>query len=455
MTFDPHLATIRFGMGLNPRHALPRDAAALLAEIDADTAYPIAPFAKAKPTALAFQDASRARRKAVDTDGEEAAIEALRDLRRAANTVRDDALRATFARAVEAPTGIAARLTSFWADHFTVRARNGALRHLVTPYIEEAIRPHINGRFSDMLRAVVVHPMMLLYLQQTRSVGENSEIGKRSARGLNENLARELLELHTLGVDGPYTQADVRELANLLTGLNYGAKRGFFFDPRAAEPGAETVMGVRYATQDSLANIMQAVDDLAQHPATARHVAFKIAQFFVSDQPPAPLVDHLTQVFRATQGDLAQVTAALIDHPQAWARALQKVKPPPHFIGSGLRALGVEGIVIARAGTRSTRSVIDRPLRVMGQPWENPVGPDGWPEDSRLWVTAQGMAARINWGMQSPRRIMSGRMPDPRDFVNDALGPYVSQDVVFAAGAAEVRDEGIGIVLSSPAFQRS
>lgn len=455
MSFDAELATIRFGLGLSPRHDVPRSVDALLEEARATPRHPITAFPDVRPTMADIRQGTRDRRAARGTDQEEMVVEKLREMRRAINEERDQALRIHFARAVDAPIGISERLTAFWADHFTVLPRNGASFHLISGYIEQAIRPHIMGRFEDMIVAAALHPMMLLFLDQSPSVGAGSVFGIKRKRGANENLARELLELHSLGVDGPYTQTDVSELADLLTGVSYVAEKGVRYDPRGAEPGAETVLGVTYSDHDSLENVQTALRDLARHPATAQHLSYKLAQYFTRDEPSPDLVSAMADTYLASDGNLGSVVARMLDHPDAWAGPPSKIKPPDHYVASGLRALGVQGIGIIRSNRRTTREVFHVPLRVMGQPWQRANGPDGWPEIGTDWVTPQAMAGRINWAMQVPRKMMKGRLSDPRDFVTEALGRFAGEDVLFAARAAESREEGIGIVLASPAFQRS
>lgn len=455
MRFDPTLAAVRFGSGLSPIIGPPDNTDAILAEIDDVFAFAIPGYSDADPSISDYQQASMTRTKARGTDQAEATEQAFREVRQAANRVYDQALRSSLARHVGAQIGFKPRLSAFFADHFTVKSRGGPQRHLVTPFVEDAVTPHLNGYFSAMLRAVITHSMMLLYLQQFQSVGPTSTVGKRRNRGINENLARELLELHTLGVDGVYAQADVRELAELLTGLTYNGQRGFFYDERFAEPGAETVLGITYDAADGLDNILHAIDDLAVHPQTARHIAGKIAAAFVADTPDVGLVDAMTAAFVATDGFLPSVYAAMLDHPASWHADLLKIKSPQRFITSAMRALGVTGDQVDQASGRNTRALFVTPLRVMGQPWERPNGPDGWPEDSTDWISPQGMAGRISWAMTAPRILVQNRLPDPRDFVQTALGSLAGQDVIFAASAAEVRDEGVGVVLASPAFQRS
>lgn len=360
-------------------------------------------------------------------------------------------------RRVQATDAMRERLSTFWADHFTTVGRDSVTRMAHPIYIEEAIRPHVSGRFAEMLKAVVTHPVMLVYLDQNRSVGPNSPVARkarRKKRGLNENLARELLELHTLGVGAPYAQADVRELAELLTGLRYSHPKGFAFQPGFAEPGPETVLGREYGGETpALADIHAVLEDLAVHPATAAHIARKLAVHFVSDRPDPALIDAMTVRFSETGGDLHAVYEAMLNHPAAWNFDQSNVKPPLDFVASALRALDVTpGEMPMDVPVRLYRTLI-APMTLMGQEWERAPGPDGWPEADTDWITPQRLAARLQWAMTAPAGIRRA-LPDPRDFVDTALGRHAPEAVRFAAMAAEDRAEGIGLVLASPAFQR-
>ena len=460
MPFDPTIAAIRFGTGLSPLIAPPDSVAAMLAaltgpdRIAAD--WPIPAYSALAPDTAALRLLNRDRNRARDAGQAaqaaslDAEVKAMRDANRG---IGDAAFLATLIRGAVAPDGLRERLTAFWADHFTVKANQGAIRHLVTPYVEEAIRPHLAGRFADMLRAVVTHPMMLNFLNQSASVGPNAPAANGGRRGLNENLARELLELHTVGVGAAYGQADVRELAELLTGLSVDNAGVFGFDPRKAEPGAETVLGVTYGADATVDNVMAALENIAIHPATARHIVGKLAVHFVADTPDSGLVDALTARFTDTGGDLGAVYATLLDHPAAWARERAKVKPPVAYLTSALRALAVPPDVLIGLDRRDLNVTLQRPLRVMGQDWERPIGPDGWPEAAAAWITPQGMAGRIDWALSMPE-ILRPDLPDPRQFVRDALGDSAPATVTFAAGAAATRAEGVAMVLSAPAFQR-
>jgi uncharacterized protein (DUF1800 family) len=256
-----------------------------------------------------------------------------------------------------------------------------------------------------------------------------------------------------VGAGGPYGQGDVRELAELLTGLGADEQGRLTFRPERAEPGAETVLGVTYPARAGLEAIEAALRDLAAHPATALHLARKLAVHFVSDAPDEDLVGALADAFRDTGGDLAAVTAALLDHPAAWDPLRAKVKPPLGFVASALRALGVDERRLLAWDVREARRSLLNPLGVMGQPWGQPDGPDGWPEAPEAWVTPQFMAARIDWALNRPEEMLP-ELPDPRDFAATALGPLASPEVLFAARAAERPSEGVGVVLASPDFQR-
>lgn len=457
MPFDPTIAAIRFGTGLSARLPAPVSVAAMLAALTgpdlAAQALPIPGFSAARPDLASFRLLLQARRRAQGTTDEallQAEFLAMRDASRAARLAH---FQATLLRGVQTADGLRERLTLFWADHFTVRARENFAAHLVAPFVADAIRPHLTKHFADMLRAVITHPMMLIYLDQIRSAGPNSPAAGRGGRGLNENLARELLELHTVGVDGRYDQTDVRELAELLTGLVWTAADGFHFNPRWAEPGAETVLGVTYDAAATLDTVLAALDGLAAHPDTGLHIARKLAVHFVSDTPDPGLVTDLAAVFARTGGDLLAVTAALLDHPAAWSPEPAKVKPPFDYVQSALRALDVPVAAVAGLTARRMVRLFGTPLTLMGQSWEEPPGPDGWPEAAAAWITPQAMAGRIDWAMTAPGALLPG-LPDPRAFVRTALGPTPPEAVLFAAEAAESTAEGIGLILASAAFQR-
>ena len=240
--------------------------------------------------------------------------------------------------ALGAEIGFAERLVWFWSNHFCVSADKGNVRQICGAYEREAIRAHALGRFGDMLLAVESHPAMLLYLDNARSIGPNSVAGLRQKRGLNENLAREILELHTLGVRSVYTQDDVTRFANVITGWTVRPLRDdpvhggeFTFNPRTHQPGAQTVLGTSFPdTGFEQGRAVLAM--LAAHPATARHLATKLARHFVADEPPPALVERLAKSFRDSQGHLKEVAKALVGAPEAWDAPRSKLKRPGEWI---------------------------------------------------------------------------------------------------------------------------
>lgn len=445
---------MRFGYGAGPGHALPSGAGGYLDALGApDRAvqdFPMPPFAHFTEHLLAFYAGRRMERGGDAAEGQVKRRAAMRALRAG----EDAAHRAWINRAVHGAVPLRDRLTAFWADHFTVAPSSHVLRPGYPAFVDEAIRPHVTGRFADMLRAVTTHPMMIRYLDQQVSVGPNSRTGKNHDRGLNENLAREVLELHTLGAGSGYTQVDVTEFAELLTGLSI-KEGGFFFRPHIAEPGAETVLGTRYGGdyKARLEDILKALDDLAARPETAAHLARKLAVHFVSDTPPEALVADLTSAFQRSDGNLAEVTAVLLDHPLALDQFGAKIRQPTEFILSAIRALGPEAAQIARLKRGALVRVLRAPLAAMDQSPGRALGPDGWPEQAEAWVTPAGLATRISWAMAVPRTL-SPQLPDPSDLLHKTLGDLAAPRTRFAAQTAEARWEGIGLIFASPEFNR-
>jgi len=459
VSFSSDHAEIRFGCGLSPQVAPPPSLEAMLAGLDGPdrmaARFPMVPQDEYWQRRGQWLELKRQRRKSSGARAAELADQA-KEMNRG---FRADLLRGlgqSVLRWSETQSGFRERLALFWADHFTTVGKTGPQRSAVSIYVDAAIRPNLSGRFGDLLVAAVTHPMMLTYLDQRVSVGPQSAFARRKgkARGLNENLAREVLELHTLGVDGPYGQADVRQLAELFTGLTINRTGAMEFRPGWAEPGEEEVLGRRYGGNPArLEAVQSALHDLAVHPATADHVARKLAVHFVSDAPDPALVSHMAARFLATGGALRAVYAAMLEHPAAWGGGPGNVKPPFDFIASACRALAVAPARIETAKESQVNRLILQPARAMGQFWQRPNGPDGWPEADAAWITPQGLSARLRWAMAVPRRLLAD-LPDPRSFVDTALGAAAPEPVRFAARAAETRAEAVGLVLSAPAFQR-
>lgn len=458
--FDPILADIRFGCGLSPKIASPISAyemlAGLIAPDEMARKYPIETFPTFR-TRMQERTVLQKALKAARKEGNPKPVrKQIQQLKAAARKEHFKWMAAHLNRRIHSATPMLERLESFWADHFTATGKAGLLRRAVSPYVESAIRPHLTGRFEDLLISAVTHPLMVHYLDQKLSIGPNSDHAKmRKAKvGLNENLAREILELHTLGVDGPYSQTDVRELAELLTGLTFGANQGRYFRKDFVEPGQETVLGMTYGGDPaSIADVETVLRDLARHPATARHIAGKLAIHFVSDQPDPSLVDALETAYLDSGGALGRVYEALLIHPTVWNTPHPNVKQPFDFVASALRALTVSPDMLADAREKDFRRRIFDPMRLMGHTWQKPNGPDGLEEIDSAWITPQGIAARLQWAVAMPQ-LLQPDLPDPRDFVENALGHHATKSVRFAAKAAESRADGIGLVLASPAFQR-
>ena len=455
MTPDPILAACRYGYGLPLPKGAPQDPDAMLASLSGpDSMATTFPGPRVDQALLALMtDTDTALKTSRRKQGSEAS-EARATYRAhvaSLQSLRLSAAKTTFARALDAPDGFRERLVQFWASHFTTTARSNTQAPLPSALVEEAIRPHLTAPFSDMLRAAILHPAMLSYLDQSSSVGPNSAFGQRKKKGLNENLARELLELHTLGAGAGYTQADVRQMAELLTGVFLG-KKGATFNPVRAEPGPETVLGQTY-DGDTLAAIHRALDDLAQRPETAAHLARKLATHFVADNPDMALVDQISAAYRRTNGDLMATYTALLTHPAAWAPGKHKARQPFDFMVAALRALGLSGAQVLRMGDGPFRRMILNPMTPMGQPWQSAPGPDGWAEEAEAWITPQGMATRITWAMEVPGRLVRP-LPNPTALMTRALGPNPAPALAWAVPRAESPRQAVGLILASPDFNR-
>jgi uncharacterized protein (DUF1800 family) len=352
-----------------------------------------------------------------------------------------------FDMALGAEIGFVERLVWFWSNHFCVSADKGNVRPICGAYEREAIRAHVLGRFGDMLLAAESHPAMLIYLDNARSIGPDSIAGQRQKRGLNENLAREILELHTLGVRTVYTQDDVTRFANVITGwtvipLRQDATHGgeFVFNARMHQPGPQVVIGKSYS--DSGVEQGRAVlAVLARHPATAKHVATKLARHFVADEPPPALVERLSKRFLATQGDLKEVSKTLVTSPEAWEAPRAKLKRPGEWIIASLRALGV---------TPPDVGPVMQAHNLLGQPLWRPPAPNGFADESAPWL--DGLTQRLDIANQLARR--AGAAVDPREAFEETLAPLASTETRQAITRAESRPQALALLLMAPEFQR-
>lgn len=355
--------------------------------------------------------------------------------------------------AVDSRTPFVERLVHFWGNHFTVSATRPRIAPLAGAFEREAIRPHVLGRFRELLDAAVRHPAMLYYLDNAESIGPNSPTGGRRQKGLNENLARELLELHTLGVDGGYAQADVEQLARILTGWTVGrgdkdktaggALGRFHFAPRLHEPGGKTLLGTVIA-EGGEAEGRDALDLLARHPATARHVARKLVRHFIADDPPSAAVDALTKTFLDSDGDLAALARALIARPEAWRNPLAKVKTPNEFVISVLRATGYEAVEDRR---------LVHVLGLMGQDIFAAPSPAGWPDTAAAWISPEALMRRLEWSRDVARGLFA-RTVDSARVIETAFGPLMSPVTRQTLNMSTDKAETLFLAFAAPEFQR-
>jgi uncharacterized protein (DUF1800 family) len=364
-------------------------------------------------------------------------------------TYRAEAL-ARLQRAVLADCGFVERLVTFWSNHFCISANKGELARMWAGSFErEAIRPHVLGRFGDMLKAVEQHPAMLFFLDNQQSLGPDSRAGQNRKRGLNENLAREIMELHTLGVGGGYSQDDVTSLARIITGWTFAGRQGqlgapgsFVFNANAHQPGAQRLLGKVYEN-GGIGQGEAALADIARHPSTAKFIATKFARHFVADDPPPGLVAQLQEVFKKSDGDLRALTVALVDSDEAWQAPLTKLRSPYEF-------LVATGRLLAR--------IPDDPgiylggLNTLGQPLWSPSGPNGFPDTNAAWAAPEGMKLRLDISAQVASRV--GSNIDPRDLLELAAADAASPETRRTIERAESRQQALALLLMSPEFQR-
>jgi uncharacterized protein (DUF1800 family) len=358
-----------------------------------------------------------------------------------------DEAKARLTTAVDAEIGFVERLVWFWSNHFCVSADKFGVRSIAGAFEREAIRANVLGRFVDMLRAVETHPAMLIYLDNARSIGPTSQAGKNRGRGLNENLAREILELHTLGVRTVYTQDDVTAFAKVITGWSLippaqDAVRGgeFTFNPRMHEPGTQTIIGQAYADA-GFDQGRRVLADLARHPTTAQHVAHKLAKHFVADDPALALVERLARRFRDTEGDLKEVAKALVASPEAWATPRSKLRRPTEWIVASLRATGVN--------VMDVRPVM-QVQNLLGEPLWRPPAPNGFADDDGTWL--DGLSQRLDVANQMATRIAAAA--DPSAVFEEVLAPIASAETKRTVARAESRTQALALLLMAPEFQR-
>ena len=372
---------------------------------------------------------------------------------RALNQIAADEVLARTRHGLQTDSDFAERLVYFWSNHFTVAATKAITIPWVGIYEREVIRANLTGRFGDLLIAMAQHPGMLLYLDQAQSIGPHSLIGLRRSSGLNENLAREILELHTLGVQSGYSQIDVTELAKALTGWTVASQRTQRWAPSAQpgdfvfiadwhEPGTRIVLGKSYP-EGGESQGRTILLDLARHPATARRVAQQLACHFVADDPPVRAVEQLETAFLEHQGNLVSVHKALINLPEIWGVDTRKFKSPSEFLISSLRMLG-------------QRTIEPAPLRnainLVGQPPFRAPSPAGWPDRASHWAAPDAIMKRLEWSQLLADRL--GNRERPEDRLARALGPALGAETLRAIRRAESPSQGLVLALMSPEFQR-
>lgn len=440
----------RFGLGarIGERSGLRDPRGWLLDQLDPRTALmkEPAPPAGRRPSeiALGLREAQRA--------GDP---EAVRKARRELAALLFDERVATLARRVETNAPYLERLVAFWSNHLCVSVvGKPRVIPLAGPYEREVIRPHVLGRFSDMLLASARHPAMLIYLDNVTSVGPASSASRRAAgrgrprRGLNENYARELMELHTLGVDGGYTQADVVAVARSFTGWTLAAGSGaspygprYRFRPELHEPGPKTVLGRRYAG-DGEAEGEDVIRDLCAHPATARFLASKLARHFVSDTPPEATVDRIAARYSESDGDLGAVARVLVEMEDAWDPGARKLRTPQDWLVATLRAVGA----------REIPAMAPAVLQQLRQPLWGPAAPKGFGDGVREWADPDGLMNRAELARSVGRRIASSGL-EPARLLEVVDSPDDEPLQRIAADRSIPPAERVALVLAGPAFQ--
>jgi len=375
-----------------------------------------------------------------------------------------DQVSARYTLAANTDEPLRERLVHFWTNHFAVSSDKVAVLGLAGALENEAIRPNLGNRFVDMLLAVEHHPAMILYLDNQQSSGPNSPLAKLLERraangvggaqrkiGINENLAREIMELHTLGVQGGYSQTDVTTFAQALTGWSVGGGRGrqaqgdpgkYVFRELVHEPGEKTILGKRYK-EDGESQAKAVLEDLAKNPSTAKFVATKLVRHFVNDDPPAAAVEKTAKTFRASDGHLPTVHGALIELSQAWQEPLVKFKTPHEFLTSAFRSLSF---------VPEQPNQIVAPFALLGQRPYTPGSPAGWPDAASQWDGSDALMKRIEWSTALGQRIGSRNEPLKLadQSLGDALGDHTRTVIARAASAAQ----GLTLLLMSPEFQR-
>lgn len=462
----------RFGLGAMAGEAPPADGKRwLLAQLDKYDPLP-APLASLERTPALLEQLAelrQERKERKEERKEQAPAPAMEEAGKPKQTpeaallkpLRDSYVNAVSARmevAGTSATPFLERMVSFWSNHFAVSVDKAAVIGLAGAFENEAIRPHVMGRFTDMLFAVEQHPAMLLFLDQAQSIGPNSEIADLARRrnaprapGLNENLAREIMELHTLGVRSGYSQADVTELARALTGYTIaglgrlarllpGVSGRSVFVPQLHEPGSRMVMGKRY-TQNGEKQPAAILADLAAHPATARHIATKLARHFAADDPPPALVERLERAYLSSNGDLPTLYRVLIESPEPWNAATQKFRPPWDWLAALRRASGVPW-----PGQQTVFA-----LNQLGQPTWKPGSPAGWDDIAASWAAPDALLRRVEFSQRLGQKLA---MLDARKLGRQLFPDTLSESTSQSVARAESPAQALALLFVSPEMLR-
>ena len=465
MSTDPNqkalIATNRFGFGARPGEkgsARGDPAGWLLSQMSPEAKPP--PAIAELPGSQALPEDFHARlqlRKGFRGEASAEVVERVKmGIREVAIPAYLDQVEARVHTAVDSNASFRERLTHFWANHFAVSADKPPTIGIAGTLEFEAIRPHVDAYFADMLIAVERHPAMITYLDNQRSIGPNSEIASRVqffrkgfTVGINENLAREILELHTLGVYTGYSQEDVIALAHVLTGWSLGGGPGpfaqgelgvFTFRGDIHEPGDKLLLGQRYREAGEVEGLA-VLEDLALHPNTAQHVSLKLARHFIADDPPAGTVARMTNAFLDSGGHLPSVYASMIEDPAAWSEPVGKFKTPNDYLLSAFRALDFV--------PRDQRMLIGSFEQLGQRPW-TPGSPAGWPEQADNWNGADALMKRIEWADAVAHRVDD--VGDPMNLAEDLLAPGLDDHTRLAIARAESARQGLTLLLASPEF---
>ncbi|TRX53952.1 DUF1800 family protein [Thalassomonas sp. M1454] len=350
----------------------------------------------------------------------------------------------TFVAGLNSNNSVSWRLLDFFSNHFSVSASGPQMTAIASTLEREAIAPNLLGNFEDMLLAVTKHPAMIVYLNNERSFGPNSRIGKKG-RGLNENLAREILELHTLGVDGGYQQQDVIELAKGITGWSIANPRkedtvGFMYRSWGKEPGDRVLLGKAYK-QEGMAQGEAMLKDLANHPKTANYVCSKLVKHFISDKPSPDLVNILVATWQKSGGNIKAVMNAMIDSDLAWQAQKQKFKTPREFVMSSLRAVGKKNI---------KPKELFFTLNTFGQQPMQAGSPAGYSDEQQDWDGANALMSKIDWVSLLARKSKANAEKVMQQTLNLKPSEHTYKSVV----RAESRTQALALLLLSPEFLR-